>query len=156
VRIRIGRERLPDRRARVESRWREVVRGDGCEHGVVVVALAAGLGGVDGGDPVQYVDVLRRDRAGLLQRHERVRLLVVGLLHAREVEVRIHVLRVALDDLLLGVDLRTERAAARLAEEALEGVGDAVRAGADAEEDEARGEHDREEDVRDLRVRAEA
>jgi len=116
-------------------------------------ARALGATAVDAGDPVQHVGVARLELLCLAQGREGLPLLLVLLVEAGEVEVERDVLRIARDRLLFGLDLRARRGAAAAAEQlALEQVADPRRAGADAEDHEAAGEHDREQHVDHLRV----
>src|SRR2546423_5721545 len=148
----VGRERLAERRVRLEAGRGEVAlgeRGLRCRPG--------GLGGLplSAGDPReggQDVEVLPPDPRRALEGRDRLRGLVVLLVEGRERDVRLDVVRVRADLLLLVLDPRAGGAPVAPAEEATKAVADPRRARTDAEGDEADREDEREQDVDQLRV----
>src|SRR5436190_203311 len=153
---RVGGERLAERRVRLEPGRREVALGHRVLRGGPGVLRRLGLAAVDAGERVQDVEVLGLDLRGALERRDRLGILAVLLVVAGEREVRLNVAGVRVDLLLLVFDPRAGRAAAAAAEKPPQAVADAGRAGADAERDEADREGEREQDVDDLRVPAQA
>jgi len=105
------------------------------------------------GELGERVAVLRAQSGVLRQSDDRVVRPLLRLVGGREVAPRLGIERVLLRLLL---EARDRRAAGRPAERVLERVGDPVRAGADAEEDEAKPEHEGQEHERPLRMDAQA